>query len=162
MSRGILRGRVHGSIMERRLQIEVHGLLRTAAIHTETDLYHRWVYAGAFSSLNGKPRFATRNVWYVMCMAEINPIFALSDRRCKIGSWESSLCIRVGIARWTVCATNFARLGPGPNIDSISLKSRLRALCVYRGRVVLPDAFHKWSTREQSAAENFSLNCRPN
>lgn len=41
MSRGILRSRVHGSIMERGLQIEVHGLLRAATIHTETDLYHR-------------------------------------------------------------------------------------------------------------------------
>jgi len=70
----------------------------------------------------------------------------------KIGSWESSLCI----ACRTVCATNFARLGPGPNIESISLKSRLRALCVSRLFVLL-DAFHEWNTREQ----NSSLNCKP-
>lgn len=41
MSRGILRCRVFGSTMERGLQIQVLALLGTAAIHTETDLYHR-------------------------------------------------------------------------------------------------------------------------
>lgn len=41
MSRGILWCRVFGSIMECWMQIEVHGLLWTIAIHTETDLYHR-------------------------------------------------------------------------------------------------------------------------
>lgn len=43
---GILRRGVPGEAMECGLQVEVYGLLRQAAFHTETDLYHRWVRFG--------------------------------------------------------------------------------------------------------------------
>lgn len=46
MSGGVLRGRVSRSVMERGLQIKVHGLLWPVTIHTKTDLYHRWVAIG--------------------------------------------------------------------------------------------------------------------
>lgn len=91
MSRGILRGRIHGPIMERRLQIEVHGLLRAATIHTEADLYHRWVVRVSLS-LNGKPRCGPKRD-----IAEINPIFALSDRRAAKLDRENRLFVFVSL-----------------------------------------------------------------
>lgn len=151
MSRGILRGRVHGSIMERGLQIEIHGLLRTAAIHTETDLYHRWVVRGVLVSL----LMASRVCGPKRDIAEINPIFALSTAQNWIVRIVPALYSY--IARRTVCAANFARLGPGPNIESISLKSRLRAaLCVSRPSFCRTRSFHEWNTRDRSAVKFLS------
>lgn len=143
MSRGILRSRISGSTMERRLQIEIYGLLRTAAIHTETDLYHRWVAAFLLMASRAWPKRDT---------AKINLIFTLSDQpaqnRITIVSLFHIACIELSV---TVVPVNFVILSSGPNIESILLKSRLRALCI--AAIVLSDASQMKHTRTKFAAK---------
>lgn len=118
MSRGILWSRISGSIMERRLQIEVYGLLWKTAIHTETDLYYRWVALCFFLAVS-------RDV----AKRKINLKFALSNRPAHNGqSWQSSLCFGSLVQNrlWTSLPTNFLILNFSPNIESILLNQDWR------------------------------------
>lgn len=133
--------------MERRLQIEVHGLLWTAAIHTEADLYHRWVAARFLST-------ASRDA------AKINLIFALFDR--SAAKWRDrdnhlfvSRIAYAGLFVPVLLAANFVILTSASNIESILLKSRLLALCI--AAILLSDAFYKWNTCETVRGEIPSL-----